>query len=244
MSVATLSIERSPARVYFRAIAAGLLIALAGIGPWTVLARANATVRPDVPWAGLTTGVYLLVLLAWLGGLGPPSSSAERRRELLRLLPRRGTLERTEGSLSLAAIVALLAGLYLAWIGIGYLSPLPDLAAYPTTAYRVSLLIMGPVTAGVVEEAAYRGYMLRGLERRDPRNALWITSLVFTLSHITHGLGAVLMLGPGLFAASVLYGLLARRTGTILPGIVIHVLGDLAYTYFGVLKGNAALLFA
>jgi membrane protease YdiL (CAAX protease family) len=67
--------------------------------------------------------------------------------------------------------------------------------------------------------------------------------VVFTLSHITDGIGALLLLGPGLFAASMLYGALARRLGTILPGIAIHAAGDLAYTFFGVLGGDASLLF-
>jgi len=102
---------------------------------------------------------------------------------------------------------------------------------------------MSPVVAGVVEEAAFRGYMQRGLERVDPRNAIWIASLVFVVSHATHGFGAVLVLGPGIFLASVLYGHLALQTGTIVPGMCLHVIGDLTYTYFGVLHGNGRLLF-
>jgi membrane protease YdiL (CAAX protease family) len=85
--------------------------------------------------------------------------------------------------------------------------------------------------------------MQSGLERHDRENALWITSLVFVATHITHGIGAVLLLGPGLFVASMLYGILARRTGTILPGIAIHILGDLAHVYFGALRGDGSLLF-
>jgi membrane protease YdiL (CAAX protease family) len=72
---------------------------------------------------------------------------------------------------------------------------------------------------------------------------VWITSLVFVVAHITHGLDAVLLLGPGIFAASMLYGHLALRTGTIVPGMFLHVLGDLSCTYFGVLHGDARLLF-
>jgi len=123
------------------------------------------------------------------------------------------------------------------------MSPLPDLSGYPTTSYRWSLFIMGGVTAGVVEEVAFRGYMQTGIERHDRQNAIWITSLVFVASHVTQGVGAVLLIGPGLFIASMLYGTLAWRTGTILPGIVLHVLGDLARVYFGVLRGDGSLLF-
>jgi len=133
--------------------------------------------------------------------------------------------------------------LYVLWTAISRMSPMPDLSVYPTTAYRWSMFIMGGVTAGVVEEMAFRGYMQTGIERHDRQNAIWITSLVFAASHITQGIGAVLATGPGLFIASMLYGTLARRTGTVLPGIVLHVLGDLARVYFGVLRGDGSLLF-
>ena len=139
--------------------------------------------------------------------------------------------------------MALLALVYIAWVVVGRFTPLPDLSAFPTTSYRWSMFIMGGVMAGVVEEAAFRGYMQTGLERHHRENAVRITSLVFVAAHITQGLGAVLLLGPGLFAASMLYGSLARRTGTILPGIAIHVLGDLASLYFGMLRGDGGLLF-
>lgn len=86
--------------------------------------------------------------------------------------------------------------------------------------------------------------MQRGLERHDAERALWITSLAFVVSHLTQGIGAVIALGPGLFVTSMLFGLLARRTGSILPGMVVHAVGDLARVYFGVLHGDASLLFA
>ena len=137
----------------------------------------------------------------------------------------------------------LLVALYGMWVVVGKVSPLPDLTVYPTSSYRWSMFVMGGVLSGVIEEAAYRGYMQTGLERTDTANAVVITSLVFAGSDITQGVSAVLLLGPGLFAASVLYGLLARRTGIILPGMVIHVLGDLVYALFGVLRGDGSALF-
>jgi membrane protease YdiL (CAAX protease family) len=38
---------------------------------------------------------------------------------------------------------------------------------------------------------------------------------------------AMLMLGPGTFAG-LLYGMLAHHNGSILPGMLVHFLGDLA----------------
>ena len=140
-------------------------------------------------------------------------------------------------------IVLALMLLTLVWIIVGRVDTPPDLSAYPTTSYRFSILIMGAVVSGVVEEAAFRGYMQTNLERHSPPSAILVTSVVFTLFHGVHGLGRLLLLGPGFFVASILYGLLARQTGTIVRGIVIHTLGDLAYTYFGMLGGDGSLLF-
>ncbi len=225
---------------YVTPILTGLLIAAAGLVPWTLLAQSNARVRPDLPWAALVTVGYLGLLLAWLDGVGPPRRGAERRRESLRLWPRSAP---DADGLPAGAIIALLGLLYVAWTAISRMSPAPDLTAFPTTAYRWSMFMMGGITAGVVEEVAFRGYMQTGLERHDRDHAIWITSLVFVAAHVTQGIGAVLLMGPGLFMASMLYGMLARRTGTILPGMVIHVLGDLARVYVGVLRGDASVLF-
>lgn len=226
---------------YARPILAGLLILAAGLLPWTLLAQVNARIRPDRPWAALVTVAYLGILLAWLHGFGPPMRTAHQRRKTLRLWPPQRPSD--AHGLTSEVVVVLLALLYVAWIAISRGSPMPDLNAYPTTFYRWSLFIMGAVTAGVVEEVAFRGYMQAGIERHHRENAIWLTSLVFVASHITQGTGALLIMGPGLFIASMLYGALARRTGTILPGMVIHVLGDLARVYFGVLQGDRSLLF-
>jgi membrane protease YdiL (CAAX protease family) len=220
----------------------GLLIAAAGLIPWALLSPINRSVRPDVPWAALVIATYIAMLLAWLHGYGWPRKFSEERRRRLRLWPPSPDRE-AFGSLTTGSIVFFLVLLYVLWVVISWTSPIPDLSAYPTTSYRWSMFIMGGVLSGVVEEAAYRGYMQTGLEKHDPDNAILVTSLVFVASHITQGWQALLILGPGIFAASVLYGLLARRTGTILPGMIIHVAGDLAHTFFGVLRGDGSLLF-
>lgn len=227
-------------RGYFVPIVVGLAILAAGLLPWTWLAQANLRIRPDLPWAAPVSVAYLAILLAWLAGRGPPRRNAGWRRYSTRRQSRAGP---NADGLSAGMIVAAFVLVYAVWIALSLASPVPDLSAYPTTAYRWSAFLMGGITAGVVEEVAFRGYMQRGIERHDRANAVWITSLVFAASHITQGIEAVLLLGPGLFVASMLYGTLARRTGSLLPGIAIHVTGDLARVYVGVLRGDGSLLF-
>lgn len=145
------------ARGYVGSILAGLMIAAAGLIPWTLLARLNARVLPDVPWAALITVAYLALLLAWLNGRGAPASTRETRRQRFRLWPPDPRDPARDCSLAIGSIVILLALLYGVWVIVGRLSALPDLSAFPTTSYRWSMFIMGGVTSGVVEEAAYRG---------------------------------------------------------------------------------------
>lgn len=224
-------------------IAIGAAVAVVGVVPWIVLARINADVRPDLPWAAIATATYLALFLAWLNGAGPPRRWKEKRHELLRLWSERPSSTHESVPLSIPAIILAFVALTAVWIALGPSKP-PDLGGYPTTAYRFSVAIMGAVVSGVVEEAAFRGYMQRGLERFGVHRAILITSVIFVLFHAVHGLGTLLVLGPGIFVASWLYGWLAWRSGSILPGMVIHSLGDFAYTYFGLLGGDYRLLFA
>lgn len=242
--------EPAPARAYVRPVLVGLLILAVGTAPWMVLARRNATVRPDVPWAAVATIAYLAVLLTWLNGVGWPRRTAAWRRWHLRLWPpheREGGDATARLRTRLAAAAPLVLGwgvLTVIWILVGRPAQPPDLDAYPTTAYRFSIFFMGALVSGVVEEAAFRGYMQRGLEAFGVERAVLTTSLVFTLMHGVHGLGTLLLVGPGFFVVSVLYGVLALRTGTVIPGMILHTLGDLAHTYFATLRGDGRLLFA
>jgi uncharacterized protein len=148
---------------------------------------------------------------------------------------------------SLATILGLvgaMVGLAVMYVLIGASRSTVDVSPYPTTAIRFSVLLMGPLVAGVVEEAAFRGYMQSHLERIGPSFAILVTSAVFTLLHATQGLNYLLLFAPGIFVASVIYGHLALKSGSILPGMALHFAGDLAYAYFALLGGDAALLFA
>jgi membrane protease YdiL (CAAX protease family) len=225
-------------------ILVGAGVAIAGIAPWPVLASLNARYRPDLPWAALATLAFLILFVAWLNGAGWPKRSRETRRYRLRLWRPTPRAWSAEGAGPTLLLLGALAMLYMFWIIVGGSRQPPDLSEYPTTAFRISIVIMGAVVSGVVEEVAFRGYMQSGLERYGAGTAIVVTSIVFALFHGVHGITALLVLGPGLFVASVLYGMLAYHTGSIVPGIAMHVLGDLSFTLFGALGGDFRLLVA
>ena len=220
----------------------GLAIAFAGVAPWVAMIRLNAQLRPDLPWAALATLLWLALFLAWLNGVGPPKRWQAARRYRLRLRGANSKAWSKDGIAVTLALIGMIALLGLAWILLGAPARPPDLSAYPSTAFLLSTLFMGPLVAGVVEEAAFRGYMQRGLERYGAQTAILVSALLFALAHATQGLGTLLVMGPGLFAAGALYGMLAWHTGSILPGMIVHVLSDLAFYYFGILGGNWRLL--
>ncbi len=230
------------AGAYAGPIVLGLLVSAAGIAPWVVMAPINARIHPELPWAAFATLAWLGLYLAWLNGAGPPGRWKAARRYRLRLW-RPGAIGFTKDGIGLTlSLMATIALLTVIWILVGSPDRPPDLTPYKSTAYVVSVVVMGALVAGVAEEAAFRGYMQIGLDRFGPGRAIVISAAMFALAHITHGWQHLLFLGPGIFVAGILYGLLARHCGSILPGMLVHFLGDLSYIYFGVLGGDWRLL--
>ena len=74
---------------YIKPIVAGASIVIVGLAPWTILAPITARVRPETPWAALTSAAFLLSFVAWRDGAGWPRRSSGRRRQRLRLWPQK-----------------------------------------------------------------------------------------------------------------------------------------------------------
>lgn len=227
---------------YAAPIVLGLVIGVVGMVPWLLLAPINARIRPDLPWAALATLAWLALYVAWLNGAGPPGRWKAARRYRLRLW-RPGAAGWTREGIGLTlALMTMPALLALLWILGGAPERPPDLSVYKSTAFLVSVMVMGALVSGVTEEVAFRGYMQIGLDRFGPGRAIVISAAVFALAHVNHGWLYMLFVGPGIFIAGLIYGLLARHTGSILPGMLMHFLGDLAVTFFGTLGGDWRLL--
>lgn len=226
------------------ALLMGLAIQLAGTLAWVAMIRLNARRQPESPWAAVATGCWLLIMLVWLSGRGWPRRTSGSRRFHLRLWRPVPGAWSGEGLTTILGLIVAMAAMALVYVLMGTGRPPADVSAYPTTAIRFSVLLMGPLVAGVVEEAAFRGYMQSHLERIGPTFAIMVTSTVFTLLHATHGLAYLVTVAPGFFMASVVYGYLALKSGSILPGMALHFAGDLAFAYFALLGGDSARLFA
>jgi membrane protease YdiL (CAAX protease family) len=224
------------------AVLMGLSIQLIGTLTWVALIRRNIREHPESPWAAATMGCFLALMLAWLSGRGWPGRTSQFRQFHLRLWRPQPGAWSGENLTAILGLIGAIAGLAVMYVLIGASRPPADVSAY-ALAVRWSALLMGPTVAGVVEEAAFRGYMQSHLERIGPTFAILVTSAVFTLLHATQGPVYFLTFAPGIFVVSLLYGHLALKSGSILPGMALHILGDVAYAFVTLLGGDPSRLF-
>jgi membrane protease YdiL (CAAX protease family) len=78
--------------------------------------------------------------------------------------------------------------------------------------------------AGVIEEAAFRGYMQGPIERRYGLPvAILITGTIFALVHLDF----TLILWPYYVAVAAIYGTVTYLTNSILPAVVLHTSGNI-----------------
>lgn len=79
------------------------------------------------------------------------------------------------------------------------------------------------VAAPISEEVCFRGMLFGGLRERLPRLAAALVSgLVFGALHITNGVEVI----PPLIAFGFVLALLYEKTGSIVPGILLHMLNN------------------
>lgn len=92
-----------------------------------------------------------------------------------------------------------------------------DFGAVPV---QVLLIV---VAAPVSEEVCFRGMLFGGLRERLPRlAAALISALIFGGLHATTGISAV----PPLIIFGLVLALLYEKTGSIIPGILLHMLNN------------------
>jgi membrane protease YdiL (CAAX protease family) len=83
---------------------------------------------------------------------------------------------------------------------------------------------MAAPVAGVIEEAAFRGYMQGPIEQRCGLSiAILITGTMFAVAHLDF----TLILWPYYVAVAAIYGLVTYLTKSILPALVLHTCGNL-----------------
>jgi len=216
--------DEGTAAIIIRAVFAGILIVLVGTIPRNIAYAANLRYGTALPWAVPLTAGYLWFFWMYLRGDGPPDSTAFERRTSLRANNISGRLWAWALLAGGLGIVALVLALNLANRLVTLPQQgVPDLTQVPR-ATMLALLIFAAPVAGVIEEAAFRGYMQRPIERRSGLVvAILITGTMFALAHLDF----TPILWPYYVAVAAIYGTVTYLTDSILPAIVLHTGGNI-----------------
>jgi len=84
-------------------------------------------------------------------------------------------------------------------------------------------ILLVAIAAPISEEIFFRGMMFGGMRRRMPMLvAAFLSAAVFGLLHALTGLSAV----PPLIAFGFILAVLYEKTGSIVPGILLHMLNN------------------
>jgi membrane protease YdiL (CAAX protease family) len=92
--------------------------------------------------------------------------------------------------------------------------------SFGPTIVQVLLIV---IAAPIAEETCFRGMLFGGLRQKLPRLvAALVTGLIFGGLHALTGVTAV----PPLIVFGFLLALLYERTGSIVPGILLHMINN------------------
>jgi membrane protease YdiL (CAAX protease family) len=222
--------------VSLRAVIVGLLIALPAANVWPLL-----LLSLGVPLAAITEAVFLALYVWWVCGGGSPRSTQAARATAFR----RGRLSARQWFWGVIAALFFAATVHASIVLLFRLVPFPmaafrqgyDFSFIPTQPLRWIAVVVSATSAGICEETGFRGYMQRPIEQRHGALvAILISSLFFMLLHLTKGWATVGMV-PIVFGAGLLLGRLAWSSGSLIPGMIGHVVMDIglfAYWWTGI----------
>jgi len=212
-----------------RAILAGFAILMIGGSVSGALMFANLKLMPTIPAFLPGTVVWLCLVWQYLGGSGWPRATSIRRRDALRaqrLSPRTWLWALVAGGCAVTGVmgIAFVTYRFATLPEAAYEAPF-ELASFPPLTL-VSMFVAIALTAAVVEEAAFRGYMLSGIQSRHGWTVgIGVVTALFYVAHLSHAYATLSFL-PFFLAHGLVFGLLVYYTRSILPGVVLHAVSD------------------
>jgi len=198
----------------------GVLLAL---GAGLVLSAPVLIASPPVDGKLTDTANALAQLAQALGFLLVPVAIAAAQGADLRQALRQLGLRRFRPSALkwMAAAIGIYLLFSLAYVALFGPPHQKDVAeSFGAVPVQILLIV---IAAPIGEETCFRGMLFGGLRTRLPRIAAALVSgLVFGALHATTGLSAV----PPLIFFGFVLALLYERTGSIVPGIILHMLNN------------------
>lgn len=214
--------QRIPLAV--RAIISGLFVSTLGVYSWLVI----GSFIPG-PWSIVVMGGVLWLYWKYFSGSWWPKSTVDARKKRFRAVKMPAAVWKW-GLVAAILIVAIWqSGMVLTF----------RIIEYPTEAFTAGynleampiwlawlMVIMSSMVAGICEETGFRGYGQVPLEERfGPGIAITIVSIMFLIVHLQQVWAPTVLFH--LLSLSVLLGILAYVSGSLLPSMVAHTSLDI-----------------
>jgi membrane protease YdiL (CAAX protease family) len=208
-----------------RAVFSGFLVSTSGIAIWSLIL---SRFRP--PWSILPMTFALWAYWKFFSGSWGTEKSKETKREYFRGVK----LNPSVWKWALVGTITFVIIVQASFVITFRITEFP--VAKFTADYKMldrmplwvawAILIMSSVVAGICEETGYRGYLQVPLEKKyGPAIAIIISSVVFTSIHLSKSWASPIL--PHIFFASVLLGILAYKSRSLVPGIIGHSILDI-----------------
>lgn len=217
--------------IIIRAVVSGLLVyGICGLVAWmSVLAFI------PVPWSLVVMWGVLVLYLKYFSGSWWPKSTAQVRSENFRAVKLSANTWKWSLITALLIVVVIQSGLVVTFrivefpaeaMNIGV-----DFKAFPIWQVWLYITLMASV-AGITEEVGFRGYMQVPLEKRyGPVFGIIFVAIMFMILHLNQAWAPFVLFHLFLFGA--MWGILAYASGSIIPGIFSHVVGDIfSFSYW------------
>jgi membrane protease YdiL (CAAX protease family) len=208
-----------------RAVFSGFLVSTIGVVIWSAMLSGFSP-----PWSILPMIFSLWVYWKFFNGSWGSKKNTENRRKYFR----RVKLSPSVWKWGLIGAVSFVIIVQASFVITFRITEFPT--AKFTADYKIlnsmplwtawGILIMSSVVAGICEETGYRGYLQVPLENKyGPTTAILVSSVVFTSIHLSKTWALPIL--PHIFFASVLLGILAYKSGSLIPGIIGHTILDI-----------------
>ena len=216
--------------VWVQAIIVGSLVYGVGTGIWLIII---SLIPMPFSFVGMM-GVFWVYLKYFSGSWGPKSTIEVRRDNF-----RPALLSRDAMAWSVLAAITIVIAIQAVMVLTFRLVDFPaetfdlgyDFHLYPNWAV-IGFIGCAALAAGIFEEVGFRGYMQVPLEKcYGSTIAIGSVTVLFTVFHFNQVWAPPAI--AVLIIAGVLFGVLAKASNSLIPGMVAHVITDIiAYSYW------------
>jgi membrane protease YdiL (CAAX protease family) len=210
--------------IWIRATIIGVFVSSLGVYTWLIVG-----VLIPLPWPIFIMGILLWLYVKYFSGSWWPKSTIEYRKISFRSIKMSAGVWKWSLVSALLVVAIWQSGMVLTFrilefpgdkFAAGY-----NLAAMPLWVAWL-IVLMASLVAGICEETGYRGYMQVTLEKRyGPAVAIPIVSIMFVIIHLQQVWAPPVLFH--LFTLSILLGVLAYASGSLIPSMIAHTSLDI-----------------